>query len=320
MSTTLNISSSTEALLGYSHFELLSKNPFDLIHPDDLESVKSAFIESLLKPSNPVKTEYRFKKANGEYIQMETIGINFPCEPGEKSITINPGKPLNQNDYSVKLRKSLCEKETALQETHSRVKNTLQLILSLLKLQADYTSDLTIKNCVMMDYSRIKAISLICQLLHRSADQKHINIEEYLYDLATNLLATYDDHRENVSIKISTSNIYFNAETAVPFGLIINEMITASMNRGTRYNSPRGIKIKLTKNIDDSYRLEYTDSGKGLPTIGSGDHFSAFGIHLINLLVKRLDGVIDVITAGSKIYKIGFRGINNQTKLQNAGY
>lgn len=308
------VSSSIEQILGYTHLELLNKNPFALIHPDDMEYVKSAFIESLLKPNNPVKAEFRFLKADGEYIRVENIGINFLNEPVKNSIFIDGGR---EDELGLKLKEPKCEKEIALQETHNRVKNTLQLILSLLKLQADYTNDTLIKNCVMIDHSRIKAISLVCQLLHRSADAKHVNMEEYLYDLATNLFAAYDEYRKNVTIKISAFDINFNVDTAVPFGLIINELVTNSLKRGASDNRPRSIEINLVKYIDDTFMLEYSDSGTGLPTQITRDYFSSFGLHLINILVKQLDGRMDVSTSGGTNYKIGFRGINYQAKINH---
>lgn len=304
MFNNINISSSIESIIGYTHAELLNQNPLDLIHPDDIEGVKSAFMESLLKPNNPVKAHFRFRKANGDYIWLETVGLNFLSEGSEndtENIEMDKGCVNEKNDNNTH------------DEVHRKVSGTLQLILSLLKLQSNFTYDSTIKKQILFEHARIKAISLICNLSYRSADKSRINMEEYLYDLATNLFVAFDSSKRNTSIKISAFDINFNLDTAVPFGLIVNELLLNSFKR--KVFRERVIDIKLYKSFNDTFTLEYSDSSMGYGAQVSGSDFSAFEMRLIDILAKQIDGRIFLNTIEGLVFKIGFRCINQPVKL-----
>lgn len=297
----LNISSTIESIIGYSHAELLNKNPLDLIHPEDIDTVKSAFLESLFKPNNPIKTQFRFKKANGEYILLDTIGLNFFNENSGNDLFRNPDNTEINYGCGELSDDIFNQKNETLNEIHRKVTGTLQLILSLLKLQANYTFNNSIRKHILSEHSRIKAISLVCNLLHRSADKSKINMEEYLYDLATNLFVTFENSKKHTSVKISAFDVSFNVETAVPFGLIVNELLLNSLDKKVNHN--RVVEIKLYKSFNDTYTFEYLDSGLGYNHGINNSDFKAFEMKLIDILVKQLEGRMYINTLEGLVSK-----------------
>jgi len=214
-----------------------------------------------------------------------------------------------------KLAQSLLEKEIMLKEIHHRVKNNLQIVISLLNLQSSSVDDIKLKNQLMVSQNRVRSMALIHQLLYRSNDLSNINMEEYLLSISSQLLATYNDQKDKIRIKVNSCDISFTIETAVPFGLLINELITNSLKHGYPNGKKGSISISLNRLENDTFELNYFDDGIGLPLTVMNGHAVSFGTYLIEMLVSQLEGSIELVPSIGTNYKINFRGSNYQTRL-----
>jgi PAS domain S-box-containing protein len=188
---------------------------------------------------------------------------------------------------------SLKEKELLLQEIHHRVKNNLQIIVSLLKLQARYIHDKRDLDILNKSRARVETMSLIHEKLYRSKDLSNINLYTYIKDLTNNLLKAYSISPSEVTINIKIDEIHIGIDTAIPCGLIINELISNSLKHAFRIHQQGIIDIEFSRQ-EEKISLNYGDNGIGLTNdtdINTGD---TLGMQLINTLVKQLDGCIKI--------------------------
>jgi two-component sensor histidine kinase len=188
---------------------------------------------------------------------------------------------------------SLREKEVLLKEIHHRVKNNLQIISSLLSLQADHIDDPLALAKFRESQERINSIALLHESLYRSADFARIDIAHYIQRLATNLSDTYCSTCESrVKVNVQVSHLLLDLGTAMPCGLIITELLTNSI----KYAFPEGqegeVYVRLDSDADGAIALTIGDTGVGLPPDTVLGQTDSLGLQLVDTLVKQLKGTI----------------------------
>jgi two-component sensor histidine kinase len=211
-------------------------------------------------------------------------------------------------------RKSLNEKELLLKEIHHRVKNNLQIIVSLLKLQARYINDPKDLQIFNSSRSRVETMSLIHEKLYRSKDLSDIDLGSYLKDLITHILKAYRVNNEEVNFEITAEPINLTIDTAIPCGLIINELI----NNTIKYAFPEGHKGSITVDIkksDDDIVLEVCDNGIGIPESFDISRSDSLGLQLVETLIKQISGTVTVDTSKGTKFTIKFREIKYRERI-----
>ena len=133
--------------------------------------------------------------------------------------------------FNQELKEKNHEKEILLKEIHHRVKNNLQIITSLLSIQSAFIDDDFLKTIFSNSQRRISSMALVHEMLYQTENLSKINYKNYLKDLSDSIYASFD-RPQNIRIKTQSNEIYFSIETAVPLGLIINEIITNSLKHG----------------------------------------------------------------------------------------
>ncbi len=204
----------------------------------------------------------------------------------------------------LRSRKSEKEKEILLKEIHHRVKNNLQIISSLLNLQSGTLSDDLTKTAVIESRSRVKSMALIHQLLYQSEMFTNINFAAYLEQLMSSLHSTYCKPGENIRYKISAEHVQLDIDTAIPLGLIINELTTNAYKYAFPEKKEGNIEICLTKQPENDLLLSIADNGIGLPERIDIQKTNSLGLRLVNLLVKQLKANIDHVRKNGTIIKI----------------
>ncbi|MCC6864596.1 MAG: response regulator [Ignavibacteria bacterium] len=207
----------------------------------------------------------------------------------------------------VALKKSLTEKEILLKEIHHRVKNNLQVVTSLLKLQAGYIKDENIKLLFKESQDRVNAMSLIHQKLYQSKDLGQINFNEYIETVTTHLQHSYGILEDRVKINTDFSNIKMSIDNAIPAGLIINELVSNALKHAFPGNMKGCINISAAY---DNYSKEYwfviRDNGIGIKNKVNNANSESFGLKLVNTLVQQLDGIIEIINLNGTEFRIHF--------------
>lgn len=187
---------------------------------------------------------------------------------------------------NLALQNNIREKEVLLKEVHHRVKNNLQIISSLLNLQSRNSQDPAVQHLFDMSLNRIRSMATVHELLYRSKDISHIDINDYVNRLIQPLLESIQGE-EAVTIDLEVHRVVLHINTAIPLGLIINEIVTNALVHGVAgCDNPR-VYLRLLKR-DSSYRLEIGDNGSGLKDQDfEGD---TLGLQLILSLVDQING------------------------------
>lgn len=265
-----------------------------------------AFKEEDIKPKERWK-KFIDRTFNGERSQFEIKRITGENEVVYREVFLDPikredgiieeisgighdttDKKLNQR----KVQKSLEEKEVLLKEVHHRVKNNMQVISSILSLQGSYVSDPQILNVLNESQNRIKAMAYIHESLYRTTDFSHIDFSKYVKNLTINLIETYELRSNEVHADFDLEDIFLNLDSAIPCGLIINELISNALkyafvgkNNGLIY-----ISLKDKKKIE----LIVSDDGIGFPQDIDYTNTDSLGLQLVTTLVEQLNGELNM--------------------------
>lgn len=164
------------------------------------------------------------------------------------------------------IQTSLEEKETLLREIHHRVKNNLQIISSLLNIQSDNIEDPTLLSNIREGQNRVQAMSLIHQNLYQSEHLSNVDIENYLKELVVYLSEMFEKDGKKINVEIEANHIEFDIDTAIPLGLIVNELVSNAYKYAFENQANGKIKIDIKALNEVEYELNVNDDGKGLPS------------------------------------------------------
>lgn len=205
-----------------------------------------------------------------------------------------------------KLRKRNEEKEFLIKEIHHRVKNNLQVLSSLLYLQSRHINDETALDAVREGQNRVDAMSLIHQKLYTGDNLSAVEMPQYLYDLGDTLLDSFGLEEEQVQLIYHVDPLRLDVDTAIPLGLIINELVTNSLKYGFPNNNKGKIEITLQKTKKNQLLLEVTDNGIGKGATIESKNSTGFGTNLIQILSKKLKGKPEISTENGYTTRIVF--------------
>lgn len=192
------------------------------------------------------------------------------------------------------LERSLAEKKVLLREVHHRVKNNLQVISSLLNLQADAIDDPSALAALRDTQSRVQAMALIHRKLHRKEDLPRIDMQTYIEGLSDFLLRAFNGKAKAVDCNVCVPNLHLNADTAIPLGLILNELLSNALEHAFPNGTEGTIRVTMQEYAPNRYELEVTDDGRGFSTSPLTPSSSGLGFQLVKKLTRQLEGALQV--------------------------
>jgi PAS domain S-box-containing protein len=208
------------------------------------------------------------------------------------------------------IRASLEERGVLLREIHHRVKNNLQIIISLFNLQTHYVQDVNASKALREGQNRIKSMALIHERFYQSDGLSKIDFDDYIRRLTDNLLQTSGITSDRVILNIISEKISLDIDTAVPCGLIINEVVSNSIKHAFNDGRKGEIMIRFSYLNESEYRLEIGDNGVGLPADYILENSDSLGIQLIHALTDQIDGKLSVDSTNGVKYTIDFKTIH----------
>lgn len=211
----------------------------------------------------------------------------------------------NKNKF---ISKTLKEKELLVKEVHHRVKNNFQIVSSLLELQSKGIEDEKALALANEGKNRVKSMALIHQKLYQN-ETGLVDFDEYLGLLVKELNALYASGFK-INTSISSDNMKFDVDTAIPLGLIINEIITNSYKYAFKADKENKLNISINKNSDQDFKLIIEDNGPGIPKNLEVKKAKSLGLRLVNRLVKQLHGTLEVISEEGTRFEIFFKDDN----------
>ncbi|MFM6923978.1 MAG: histidine kinase dimerization/phosphoacceptor domain -containing protein [Ferruginibacter sp.] len=204
---------------------------------------------------------------------------------------------------------SLGEKETLLREIHHRVKNNLQIISSLLNIQSEHISDEHVLSSIQEGQSRVEAMSLIHQNLYQSEHMNNVDINNYLQQLVAYLSAVFSGERRSIQVKVETAHLSFDIDTAIPLGLIVNELVSNAYKYAFGENSGGHINISIHAVNDVDHELKVEDDGRGLPAGFDMENSNSLGLKLVKILSRQLRGSFSASSGKGAVFLVKFKDL-----------
>ena len=236
----------------------------------------------------------------------------------------NIGSTISRNLSREQIRKDLDEKELLLKEkelllkeVHHRVKNNMQIICSMLSLQSRYIKDEDDKELFLNSQNRVKSMSLIHEKLYRSDDMTSVNFKDYIRSLSALLISSYRKDHTLVTIKSESKNVFLDIGSAIPCGLIINELITNSLKYAFPDSRKGTISISLEEDADKNKILTISDDGIGMALDTNLETSETLGLQIVDALTSQLHATVRIDTKKGTKFIITFRELENGFRERN---
>jgi len=299
----IEISPSIERYSGFTREELIGK-PVEMVYVDPED--RKDLLKAIHERGEVVDYEVRLKTKNNSLIYVSTNAhILFDSNNQLIGIEGSLRDITERTKMEEEIKKSLEEKEMLLKEIHHRVKNNLMVISSLLNLQSRYIKDKEALSIFKESQSRAKSMALIHEKLYSSTDLKRIDFGDYIRTLSSDLFQTYVADPSRIKMNINVENIMLDINTAIPLGLIVNELVSNSM----KHAFPNGRNGELNIDFhtkDDNLVLMVSDDGVGFPEDLDYKNTDSLGLQLVNSLTGQIDGNIELDRSKGTAFKITF--------------
>ncbi|EDP98336.1 sensor histidine kinase [Kordia algicida OT-1] len=211
------------------------------------------------------------------------------------------------------IEKALQEKQLLLKEVHHRVKNNFQIVSSLLELQTKGIEDEKALSLANEGKNRVKSMALIHQKLYQN-ETGLIDFDEYIQTLVKELSYMYASEKK-VTTNIHTENMEFDIDTAIPLGLIVNELITNAYKYAFDATKNNELNISINKVNDEEYKLVVSDNGKGLDDTIDLTKVKSLGLRLVRRLTKQLQGKFQLNNEDGASFEITFKDTQKRALL-----
>ena len=215
---------------------------------------------------------------------------------------------LNRIGYEINLKNIIHEKELLLKEVHHRVKNNMQVIISLISLQASRQTDDKLREILNECQNRVRTMALVHEKLYSTDNFTSININAYIKSLVPMLMTSYRVDKTKINVEINALDTYFGLNIAIPLAQLVNEILSNVFKHAFVQTGKGEVKISLTpdRTIKNRYVLTISDNGTGLPQNVVFPHGGNLGFQLIDALAKQIKGKISLTGENGVTVEVAF--------------
>lgn len=301
--------------LGRAREELIGKNWLESLSEDNRKATLAHFAS--LTPENPIATIERELIAPDGTRRWEqwTNRVLFD-EHGQLLEYQGVGRDITERVRAEEqIKAALAKKEVLLRELYHRTKNNMQVISSMLALQSSHAQDEQVLKIMRDTENRINSMSLVHQKLYQSKDLSSINLKEYISELANLLLESYRVSPHRISLVLDIDNISTLIDTAIPCGLVLNELISNSLKHAFPNDMKGEIRIRLKKRGEE-IELRISDNGVGVPQGFDFQKSETLGFQIIIMIAEhQLQGKVEFETQDGISCQIRFQDTLNQQRV-----
>jgi two-component sensor histidine kinase len=284
------------------------------VHPEDKHLLEEAMGRVFQGESTNI--EYRIVRPDGTIRWV--CDRAFPIYDESGNIYRIAGICEDISDRKLtetRIQAALREKEVLLKEIHHRVKNNMQVISSLLELQAQYIEDEPTLVLFEESQTRIHSMALIHEQLYQSENLDRIDLPSYVENLVANLYQSFGCGNTSIEFNLNVDPIYLNIETAIPCGLIINELVSNCLKYAFTQSLAGEININFNEINPQQFHLSIQDNGRGFPAGFDVENTETLGLRLVRMLTCQLDGNIVVDSECGTCYDITFVELNYRRRI-----
>ncbi|MBF0537888.1 MAG: PAS domain S-box protein [Nitrospirae bacterium] len=302
-----DVNAATELALGRSHQQLRGMD-FSVCFTDPQEAL--AAYNKVLRDGFVRNCLLELRHCNGQGMPV-LFNASVCGDEGEQPgvVFASARNITHRTQIEEQLRLSLAEKEALLREIRHRVKNNMQVISSLLHMQSSYIDDEYYKGLFVECQNRIKTMSLVHEKQNKNGDISVINLRDYINSLLSILFSSYRAKIGNIRVTAVIDNLLFDVESAIPLGLVINELISNALKHAFPNKAEGQINMSL-KPVEDNYlELIISDNGVGIPETIDIRNSETLGLHLVYVLIEnQLGGKVQLDRgASATVFTLRFR-------------
>jgi PAS domain S-box-containing protein len=281
---------------GKSLFEISFNEKFNQIFDDAIVDRTSKVYDSCMK-----------HKSGRELWISSTLTPVFDEQGDLKNVVLIDTDITDRKHLEKQLKESLEERGLLLKEIHHRVKNNLQIIISLFNLQSSYISDTVALKALKDGQHRIKSMALIHERFYLSEGLSKIDFDDYIKRLTENLFISYNIDKSKIKFQLDTERVALDIDTAVPCGLIVNELVSNSINHAFNGLETGEIFISLHPLGESHCRLIIADNGVGFKDGFSFENSDSLGTQLVSALTEQIDGRLSYENKNGLKFTIDFK-------------
>ena len=326
--------------LGYNVEDFTSRKLLykDIVHPEDMDKIQKKLLRSVESGCNVYNAEYRILTKSGEIRWVDERTVIQRCVNGQIHLQ---GIILDITEHKKAEEALLRMEEIRKKEIHHRIKNNLQVISTLLYLESGNFTDENVIEAFRDSQHRVKSMALVHEKLYQSEDMVSVDFADYIRNLTDYLLQSYSLGNEKISLMLDVDKVFLGMDTAVPLGIVINELVSNSLKHAFIKGHQGEICIKLQsieeypawqgessenadnnisgnknsetagyreaiKNKRDKLTLVVRDNGVGFPEKLDFRKTTSLGLQLVTTLVDQIEGNIELDTTSGTEFKISF--------------
>jgi len=302
----VNWTAGAERLLGYRAEEIVGRDTAIVFTPEDVEKGE---------PEKEMTTARKEGRAEDERWHVRKDGSRFFASGVLTQVRDGAGRLLGfakvmrdvtaRQQMHEELERSLHEKEVLLKEVHHRVKNNLQVITSLLNLQAQRITDPVLRDVLAETEARVRSLGTIHEFVYRSATVSNIDFGDYIDRLIQDLAVFHDVDASRIKIQVEAEHAMLDLTDAVPAGLIVNELLTNCLKHAFPGNRKGTVRVTFSCSDTDCL-LEVADNGIGFPADIDPEKAGTTGLELIYLLAEQLHGEVSLSREKGTVFAVRF--------------
>jgi PAS domain S-box-containing protein len=280
-------------ITGYSLEELRKLDFPRLIHPDDA-AANMRQIERMLKGEIPdFVVENRYCRKDGTFVWVrKSVSLVRDASEAPQWIIALVEDITVRRQAEERLQESLSDKVVLLKEIHHRVKNNLQVISSLVDLQSD-NLDPAMREMFQDVRDRVRTMALVHEKLYQSENLASVQFDEYARSLLQYLWRAHSNSETSIGLSLDLLPVTFSVETAVPFGLILNELAVNALKHAFVGRSEGTVVVVLRTDENGRVRLRVADNGVGMPAGLDWRNAQSLGLRLVQMLTRQLNGTVE---------------------------
>lgn len=303
----IKVNAQTEAMFGFSREELIGK-PVEILIPRRYAAQhvghRTGYLAAPRTRTMGVGLDLFGRRKDGTEFPVDIM--LSPLDMPHQTLVMGVVRDVTERKHFE--TQALHAREMHLKEVHHRVKNNLQVISSLLYLQSAHTTDTKVLELLTESRNRVNSIALIHEKLYRSDGLVRLDFGAYVSDLVANLFGAYGVSSENIRAQTRIDNVLLEVDTAMPLGLIINELISNAFKHGFPAGRCGNVWVELDALAPRQYRLLVGDDGVGLPPEFDWRTSASLGLRLVNDLTRQLDGTVETSASADAgtVFRIQF--------------